>query len=309
MVTGRTDANRSGMILTGMRERIYRFSLRHNLAYRLTRKMSGVGLRAMTISEFIYGRSGADYGIGPNEKIKLVEAFDEINKGIESATSTIVQVTLAKEIFSIPSAIEGDIVECGCFKGASTAALSVVCELVKRRLVACDSFQGLPDDNLQRHEAPHFGIYGYYRKGMFCGRIEEVRKNISDYGRIELCEFVEGYYSESLQKSLKRPVAFAFLDVDLAASTYDCIRAIWPVLVNGGKIFTDDAGDMACVKPFFDDAWWRQTFACEAPGFTGSGCGIPITEHHSSIGYAIKGTGYAPLQRAAHLFYPDSISS
>jgi hypothetical protein len=214
-------------------------------------------------------------------------------------------VVLAQEILSIPRDSEGDVVECGVFKGASSTSLSLVCEMVGRRLLVCDSFAGLPDDDMQLHVAQHIGIYGYYQKGMFCGTLDEVKSNIQKFGAPDVCEYVIGFFSESLG-ALTRPVAFAFLDVDLVSSTRDCLRYIWPLLIDKGAIFTDDAGDLECVKVFFDDAWWQEHLGCAAPGFVGSGCGLPVGPGFASIGYIRKvsqpGTEF---QRASHLYYPD----
>ena len=38
------------------------------------------------------------------------------------------------------------IVECGCFKGASSISLSIFSKIVNRKLIY-DSFEGLPDDD------------------------------------------------------------------------------------------------------------------------------------------------------------------
>ena len=64
---------------------------------------------------------------------------------VPSATRMLYHVILARELLKIPTAIRGDVVECGVYKGASSASLSLVCALVGRKLWVCDSFSGLPD--------------------------------------------------------------------------------------------------------------------------------------------------------------------
>jgi len=260
---------------------------------------------AWVLDDFVRGDHGKAYGITAPDRRRLVGRFDRTNRAIPSGTSTALQVVLAREILAVPPATEGDVVECGCWKGASSANLSLACGLVGRRLVVCDSFQGLPEEGLRVHTAPHAGIYGYYRKGMFEGSLEEVRHNVARHGEVGRCEFVPGFFSESL-RSLARPIAMAFLDVDLASSTCDCLRSIWPLLVEGGAVYTDDAGDLDCVRPFFDQAWWDENLGCPAPGFVGSGCGLPMNPWYSSLGYARKQTAFRPDQwrKAAHLYYP-----
>jgi hypothetical protein len=234
-----------------------------------------------------------------------VDRFFENTKKIQAATSAIQHVILAQEILAVPSSSPGDVLECGVFKGASSASLSLVCELVGRRLLVCDSFAGLPDDDMRLHVGAHMGIYGYYKSGMFCGLLDEVKSNIERCGAPHVCEYVVGFFSESLA-ALNRPIAFAFLDVDLVSSTQDCLRFIWPLLIDNCAIYTDDAGDLECVKVFFDDVWWRNTLGCAAPGFVGSGCGLPMSSACASMGY-IRKVSNPELQfkRAEHLYYPD----
>ena len=263
--------------------------------------------RSALLADFVNGPYGDEYGVDRRQKLTLIKQFDVINRRIVSATGTLTHIVLARAILSIPRSVEGDIVECGCYKGASTASLSLVCRLSGRRLVACDSFEGLPEDDQPVHLGLHTGTYGHYKKGMFCGRLDEVTENVGKFGALETCEFVEGFFCESL-KALNRPIAFAFLDVDLVTSTKDALSHIWPLLIDDGFIYTDDAGDLDVVRVFWDDRWWEETLGCRSPGFIGSGCGIPVTPPFSGIGYTQKivALDVTKYQRAPHLWYPDA---
>jgi hypothetical protein len=213
---------------------------------------------------------------------------------------------MAREILAVPPAVAGDVIECGVWKGASSASLSLVCRLVGRRLLVCDSFNGLPGQGMQLYRAPHIGMYGYLRPGMFRGSLDEVRENIQTYGCLEVCDFVPGLFAESL-KALARPLAFAFLDVDLVGSFQDCLCAVWPQLIEGGAVYVDDVGCMEVAGIFFDQAWWQQQLGCPAPGLIGSGCGLPISPTFSNVGYTRKLSQFRPEQwrRNPDLFYPD----
>jgi len=269
-------------------------------------KLAAEPWSAAIVGDFVEGPCGEAYGLGAKEKANLVEQFRRCASEIQSGTSPLVHVVLAREILSIPIEVKGDVVECGVWKGASAASLSCVCRAVKRRLWVCDSFQGLPADGMARHTGMHTAVYGYYREGMFEGALEEVRENIRRCGEIDVCTFLPGYFEKSLAL-LKDPVAFAFLDVDLASSTRDCLQYIWPLLVEDGAIYTDDAGDLDVAKVFFDESWWRTTLGQPAPGYVGSGCGIALNPQSSSIGYTRKSTRFDPAKwrRAPFLYYPD----
>src|SRR5678809_112374 len=100
-------------------------------------------------------------------------------------------VVLVRELFGISPQAQGDVVECGAYKGASSASLSLACELVRRKLWVCDSFAGLPsaEAEITRNYA-HLKVQGHYAQGMYAGALDEVRANISRYGSVATCEFL-----------------------------------------------------------------------------------------------------------------------
>jgi hypothetical protein len=207
---------------------------------------------------------------------------------IPSATRMLYHVVLARELLKIAPAASGDVIECGVYKGASSAALSLACALVGRKLWVCDSFAGLPiaEADIVRNY-PHLKVYGQYRQGMYTGTQIEVQENIRQYGAIEQCEFVPGLFSESLRQLSARFV-FAFLDVDLTSSMEDCIKHIWPNLIDEGQVYTDDSCDLEVVRVWFDETWWQRELGQRAPGYVGSGCGLPLSVNNSSLGYVQK---------------------
>ena len=65
-----------------------------------------------------------------------------------AATSYWEQLLISSEILN--SKLDGAVVECGCFKGGSTATLSVACKKAGRTLNVFDSFCGLPEPTAAR---------------------------------------------------------------------------------------------------------------------------------------------------------------
>ena len=272
---------------------VSRMPLVRALVAREVSRLASEPFSAAIIDAFVQGDCGSTYGLSAGDKTELVARFRNSNANIQSGTSPLVHTLLAQEILSIPPDIKGDVIECGAWKGASSASLSIVCGLAGRRLLVCDSFEGLPDDGEQLHVGLHTKLYGRYQQGMFAGGLEEVRENIRRCGDLDACMFIQGFFSESLT-ALSDPIAFAFLDVDLVSSTRDCLRHIWPLLIENGALYSDDAGDLAVVGVFFDEAWWRDSLGCAAPGYVGSGCGIPLNPSSSSIGYTRKTGRFDP---------------
>ena len=297
-----------GVLRRAYRALVQTPGVRHIVSRELAR-MGARDWQAHLVQRFLEGEAGAEYGVDRSGKQALLAEIQATLQSVESGTPFAVHVILAEAVLSIPRDAAGDVVECGVWKGASACTLSRLCALTGRRLKVCDSFAGLPDDGGQLHTGLHTGVYGYYEKGMFAGLRHEVESNLRAHGVIEVCDFVEGYFNESLA-TLRDPVAFAFLDVDLESSMRDCLRHLWPLLVEGGYVYSDDAGDLAVVKVFFDDPWWRVQLGCVAPGFVGSGCGLPLSPSYSSVGYARKLSEFneADWRRVPFLHYPGQPS-
>jgi hypothetical protein len=242
------------------------------------------------LSGFLSAEAGRDYGVGVAQKLRLLTRFGRNVRRIQSETSWWEHVLLAERILRIPAAVPGVVVECGCFKGASTASLSLVCSLTGRRLIVFDSFQGLPQpaeaDSI--HHVPHLGESHAYRKGDFRAGVQEVEGNIEAYGALQACELIPGYFEDTLPAFGERCV-FAFLDVDLRDSLETCLTYLWPLLQDGCELYSHEAHHLEIAQVFFDDRWWRR-LGFSAPGLIGAGSGLSYNASRwSAIGYTIKG--------------------
>jgi O-methyltransferase len=172
----------------------------------------------------------------------------------------ILEITNA--ILKIPSQVNGVVVEAGCFKGGSTAKLSIAEKLAKRKLVVFDSFAGLPDP--KSSDRPEF-----YR-GEYAGSLDEVRDNVRRYGEISACEFRKGWFSDTMPP-FTDPVVIAFVDVDLSDSVQTCLKYLYPRVVPGGVIFSHDGHVPSCVAVMQDRSFWKDEVGIEAPLIPGLG--------------------------------------
>ena len=191
---------------------------------------------------------------------------------------------MALKLFELPPDVKGVVVECGSWKGCSAANLSLISKVVGRRLKVFDSFQGLPPP---------------LQEGLFCGSLEEVKENVRRYGAIECCEFIPGWFDDTLPE-LHEPVLLAWMDVDLKASLDTCVRYIWPNLVDEGYLFTDECWKMDYVSLFWSEKWWKQNFDRTPPGLIGSGTGVALGNFY--IGPKTEIDGH-PLQHAGTCGY------
>jgi O-methyltransferase len=199
-------------------------------------------------------------------------------------------VYIAWSILRVPASVPGAVAEFGCFKGVSTASLSLICAVTGRQLLVFDSFEGLPEPEkpvhaiLSRTSIP-------YRKGEFCGTLEEVRSNVSRLGDIRSCEFVKGYFEDTLaSRSAAERFVVIFEDADLPQSVRTVLKATWKKLQPGCVFFCHEARDREVVDVFFDRPWWDDTIGEAAPGFSGSGIGIMggPDEGWSCLGFAVR---------------------
>jgi O-methyltransferase len=234
---------------------------------------------------------GSDYHIGVVKKIYLILKFIKTTKKVPTVSSWLEHLEMAAAVLKIPSSVKGDVIECGCYKGGSTINLSIICSMVGRKLIVCDSFKGLPKppEDEKVHYSIHTDHFDYYEEGLFSAALEEVKDNLTRYGCIDVCEFVVGYFEDTL-KDLNKEYVMAFFDADLVQSLKPCLLEIWPNLQEGCRMFVHEARSLTLVALFFDKQWWQNNLHTEPPGFVGAGTGLPLkVVAGSEIGYAQKG--------------------
>jgi O-methyltransferase len=192
---------------------------------------------------------------------------------IRTGTSYKSHLAMALKILETPPGVPGDIVECGTWKGGSAANLSLVCRIAGRKLRIFDSFEGLPVGDAGDREA------AYYKTGDYAGTLDEVKQNIRKGGALECCEFVQGWFEDTLPR-LEGPVLLAFLDVDLEASLECCVRHIWPRLTDRGYIFIDEVVGVDYCALFYSERYWQTAFGRTPPGLSGAGVGLPLGDFY-----------------------------
>jgi O-methyltransferase len=231
----------------------------------------------------------------------IIDRFERIDAEVEIKSSPVEGLYLAEAALSVAS--EGDLVECGCYTGGSTAKLSIVAALTGRRLVAFDSFEGLPTPQPGESVDPHVrrGARSdhVWTAGEYAGALGVVRANVEKYGEIACTTFVKGWFSDTLEGGLPSTVALAFVDVDLASSAAECLQRIWPRMTWGGVFFTHDAAYIKVLQALTDRALWQNVLHDHPPIFFGAGFGMGDAAAH--LGFAVKGNVEAKYIKALTL--------
>lgn len=247
----------------------------------------------LTLADYFRSETGKEYGVGFATKIRLIIAMKRNESRIVGASSFLEHLVMAMHILKIPKNQEGCVIECGCYKGRSTASLSLVCALCNRNLEVFDSFQGLPEPSEidRAHRRLNFHELATYSQGAFRGSLEEVRDNVRRFGNLRVCNFHPGYFDQSLP-GFKHQCTFVFVDADLRASVETVVSNLWPQLSDGCSFFTHEAEQMEIASLFFDACWWKAHLDSNAPGLVGAGNGLGLMPTRggfsSPIGYTIK---------------------
>lgn len=176
------------------------------------------------------------------QRYKLIEKYfpkrnknrkDEDKDRMSIATYPEEMLMISNHLYVLKSyGLEGYFLEFGCYKGFSSSCLSLACEELNINMEIFDSFQGLPDVG-----------HGFYRPGDYCGNLDEVKNNISTFGKINKVNFNKGFFEDSLVKFDKNPILCIWMDVDLYKSSKD-ISSILNKLPSYSCVFTHEFPQM-----------------------------------------------------------------
>ncbi|MAH06620.1 methyltransferase [Candidatus Pacearchaeota archaeon] len=169
----------------------------------------------------------------------------------------------------IPRDLKGCIIECGSFKGGSTAKFSVFAKELNRKLVVFDSFKGIPKNN----ELHYDGLFktkigGPFKEGSYSGTLDEVKRNIRKFGEIDICEFYEGWFEDTMP-NFNEDIVAIYLDVDLVSSTKTCLKYLYPLLKPGGIVFSQDGHIPLIVEMLEDAKFWKEEIGFKKPKING----------------------------------------
>ena len=202
-------------------------------------------------------------GTDLTSRLRLVVAMFRISFAVECPHTQREMLMVMEAFAKTKSSPQAVFVEAGCYKGGSTAKLSLMAKLLGRRLIVFDSFEGLPD-NSEQHGNSIFGEPTTFVKGAYCGTMERVATNVRKYGHSESVEMVKGWFDDTMP-SFKEKVAVAYVDVDLVSSTKTCLKFLYPLLVEGGTIFSQDAHLPLIIELLSDQNFWRDELGASAP--------------------------------------------
>ena len=148
--------------------------------------------------------------------------------------------------------IEGDIVECGVWRGGSmlAAALTLLECGARRQIHLFDTFEGMPppaaaDRDLTGVSAATLLAAEQRESGdtWAFSPLDQVRANLRSTGYpAELVRFVPGRVEETIPEAAPERIAVLRLDTDWYESTRHELEHLYPRLAVGGVLIVDDYG-------------------------------------------------------------------
>lgn len=138
--------------------------------------------------------------------------------------------------------VEGDFIETGVWRGGACifmrAALAAY-NVSDRRVFVADSFEGLPEPDVQRYPADRDA--SFHKIQFLAVSREDVERNFAKYGLLDdRVVFLKGWFKDTLPAAPIGKLALMRLDGDMYESTRDALVNLYPKLSPGGYCIIDD---------------------------------------------------------------------
>jgi hypothetical protein len=164
---------------------------------------------------------------------------------------------LVLDNFSNIDSIEGDIVECGVWRGGFSIFLAHIFE--DRTIWVCDSFEGFQPLEKAKHQYAkerHTPIATHNSHGPIGISLEEVQNYFKIYGleNESRIHFVKGFVKDTLPKCNINKIALLRIDVDAYSATLETLEELYHKVQPGGFIVFDDScliETLDAIKYFF----------------------------------------------------------
>jgi O-methyltransferase len=138
--------------------------------------------------------------------------------------------------------IPGDFVETGVWRGGASIfarAVLMAYDIADRKVICCDSFEGLPPPDEVRFPADKDSSFHTYPE--LAVTLEEVRENFIKFDLLDdQVVFLKGWFRDTMATVPSEQVAVLRLDGDMYESTIDPLRHLYDRIPDGGWVIVDD---------------------------------------------------------------------
>lgn len=197
-----------------------------------------------------------------SKSVSLPVDFEQIHKDILEKVSPFTMTSSERVYGLIESVkyisvnnIEGDILECGVWKGGSMLTVAKVLSMhgdINRRLFMYDTFEGMSEPTGEDKSAEEESAAGMLKKedrendaaGVWAySPLDEVKTTmqLSEY-KTSLIHYIKGKVEDTIPDTMPSKIALLRLVTDWYESTRHELIHLFPLLVKGGVLIIDDYG-------------------------------------------------------------------
>jgi O-methyltransferase len=200
----------------------------------------------------------------PDFDKEIVDTYQKVAKYTLTSPERIASLWAAVN-YVVRNNIQGDIVECGVWKGGSSmAAIDTLIKAgdTKRDIYLYDTFEGMSEPT--EFDKALTGIAAQEelsnsnksdQSSVWCvSALEEVQKNVGGLNYpAELVHYVKGKVEDTIPATTPGKIAILRLDTDWYESTAHELKYLYPLLVPGGVIIIDDYGHWEGARKAVDE--------------------------------------------------------
>jgi hypothetical protein len=156
-------------------------------------------------------------------------------------------INILFELLSRTSEVEGDIAECGVFRGRTIASMALWVQQhiqKSKHILGFDSFAGFPDEAIDLDLQLGGADSAEKQRGGFAQTsLELLQQKLRRLGVDRLVTLEPGFFTDSLERHDQRTFSFVHLDCDLYESYKVCLEFFYPRLHPGAVVLFDEYND------------------------------------------------------------------
>jgi O-methyltransferase len=192
---------------------------------------------------------------------KTITTYEDLVQDLIINNITMVDPDRFKTIFNHwdkIAKVEGDIVECGVWRGGFSIFLSYVFQ--DKNIWVCDSYEGFQPVQTAKHNYSklerHTPEYTQSSVGPIAISLEEVQRHFKTYGLgdDERIKYLKGFVKDTLPTSGIEKVSLLRIDVDAYSATLETLEELYDKVQSGGFIIFDDSSlyeSLDAIRDFF----------------------------------------------------------
>lgn len=192
--------------------------------------------------------------------MKTITTYEDLIQDLIDNKITMVNPNEFKTIlkhYSNLSKIDGDVVECGVWRGGFSIFLSYVFQ--DKNIWVCDSYEGFQPLETAKHQYSkerHTPTYTHNAVGPLGISLEEVQSHFKTYGLEDQdrIKFLKGFVKDTLPNSGIEKISLLRIDVDAYSATLETLEELYDKVQPGGYVIFDDSclyETLDAIKTFF----------------------------------------------------------